>query len=169
MPGTAYQITFDQKQMAQMKKRLDPDLYKAEVDRLNRSLGHRIAKEARKRAPVFTGALRRSIVVATPPSAGSKTRAVVVVNARYGKFVHDGTRPHFPPPRKLEPWARAKGLNAWAVAHGIAKRGIKPKPFLRDAIRVVRKDAQAEVRVSGRNAEKIFETATPFNAKTLVR
>jgi len=34
----------------------------------------------------------------------------------------------------LKPWATSKGLNPWAVAHSMAKKGIKARPFFKSVI-----------------------------------
>lgn len=48
----------------------------------------------------------------------------------YAWWVHDGTRPHFPPISSIEWWARRKGISPWAVARSISKRGTKANPFM---------------------------------------
>lgn len=107
-----------------------------------------LAGEGRNRAPVGAdGFLRASI--ATREDRQSRPIPQwwqVIVGAFYGKFVHEGTRPHFPPPRALERWVRLKlgvpseqvaGV-AFAVARAIARRGTRAQPFLADAYRARR-------------------------------
>jgi hypothetical protein len=64
-------------------------------------------------------------------------------SAPYASFVHEGRLPGtMPPVAPLTLWARRKlGLNAkeahnagWAIAMAIKKRGIKPCPFLIEAM-----------------------------------
>lgn len=55
-------------------------------------------------------------------------------NAPYAMAVHDGTRPHFVSGESLGPWAKKKGLNPYAVAKSIAKKGTKANPFFKRAI-----------------------------------
>lgn len=54
--------------------------------------------------------------------------------APYAAYVHFGTRPHMPPVSAIEPWAKKHGLNPWAVAKSIAKKGTKANPFLQRAV-----------------------------------
>ena len=48
----------------------------------------------------------------------------------YGDFLDKGTKPHRPPIKGLKKWADEKGLNVWAVAKGIEKRGTRAQPWL---------------------------------------
>lgn len=54
--------------------------------------------------------------------------------APYASAVEDGTRPHMPPVKELEAWAKKKGINPWAVAMSIKKKGTKANPFLQRAV-----------------------------------
>lgn len=103
-----------------------------------------IADEARVLAPVGTGELRNSITV----ERGPKFSAVVRVRADYAGFVHQGTGPgHIPNPqpayfprvrkRGIIVWADSKGLNPYAVAHGISQKGTQANPFLEEAIQKI--------------------------------
>jgi hypothetical protein len=49
----------------------------------------------------------------------------------YGGSVEYGTRPHEVSPMNLKDWARRKGLNPFAVAESIKKKGTKANPFLK--------------------------------------
>ena len=88
-----------------------------------------VKNRARELVPVDTGSLRRSI------------RDIVQVGTRevvgrvgptepYGAPVEFGTRPHFPPVQALERWANKRGINPWALAIAISRRGTRPQPFL---------------------------------------
>ncbi|TXH07873.1 MAG: hypothetical protein E6R04_11900 [Spirochaetes bacterium] len=54
--------------------------------------------------------------------------------APYAVFVHEGTRPHFPPLDDIKPWADRHGIPPFLVARAISKKGTKGKPFFKDAI-----------------------------------
>jgi hypothetical protein len=54
--------------------------------------------------------------------------------APYAAAVHEGTAPHMVPVDAITPWANKKGLNPWAVAKSIAKKGTKANPFLQRAV-----------------------------------
>lgn len=66
----------------------------------------------------------------------------------YAAAVNYGTGPHHVSPTQLAPWAAKKGLNPFAVAKSIAKKGTRANPFFDKAV------ANAE---DGVNKE--FETA----------
>lgn len=59
----------------------------------------------------------------------------------YAAAVEKGSRPHFPPiealtgkKESLDLWAQQKGLNPFAVAKGIAKRGTKARNMFKDGL-----------------------------------
>lgn len=54
--------------------------------------------------------------------------------AKYAADVQYGTAPHFVSAQELLPWAQKKGVNAWAVAKSIAKKGTKANPFFTRAV-----------------------------------
>ena len=62
--------------------------------------------------------------------------ATVGTNVAYARYVHDGRAPgRMPPPNALATWARRHGgQNPFVLARTIARRGIKAKPFLREAV-----------------------------------
>lgn len=49
----------------------------------------------------------------------------------YGGSVEYGTRPHKVSGEALKDWAKRRGLNPFAVAKSIAKKGTKANPFLK--------------------------------------
>lgn len=54
--------------------------------------------------------------------------------ANYAEAIHNGRLPGNPPPASaLESWARRKGLNPYAVAKSIGRKGTKPNPFVQRA------------------------------------
>lgn len=54
-------------------------------------------------------------------------------NTQYALYVHEGTRPHYPPLIALEPWARRHGIPAILVQRAIGRNGTKPRPFMTQA------------------------------------
>ncbi|MCU0515233.1 MAG: HK97 gp10 family phage protein, partial [Anaerolineae bacterium] len=91
-----------------------------------------VTRSAKLRAPVDTGRLRASITP-TVQRSGETVTGVVGTNVKYAAAVELGSRPHYPPIAPLKVWARRKGLNAYAVANAIAKRGTEPRRFLQQA------------------------------------
>ena len=67
-------------------------------------------------------------------------KAEIYPTANYAIFVHEGTRPHPVSPLHLKRWASHKGLNPYAVAKSIAKKGTKKQPFMTDAFERVEKN-----------------------------
>ena len=49
--------------------------------------------------------------------------------AAHSRWVNFGTKPHHPPVAALVPYARLRGIDPWALAKTIAKRGTKAQPF----------------------------------------
>ncbi len=99
---------------------------------------------ARERVPKDMSNLAENI---KPVMKGS-FEGQLLADTKYALFVHEGTRPHFPPIDAIEPWARRHGIPAFLVARSIARKGTKPKPFMTWA-----KEAKAN------DINKIFENA----------
>lgn len=110
---------------------------------------------ARRLAPVDTGRLRASISHRLDPSATPRW-AVVGTNVQYARFVHEGRRPgRMPPVRALETWARRHGgLSPFVVARAIARRGIRPRRFLTDALEQVREQIAPALRRAAMEIER---------------
>ena len=56
------------------------------------------------------------------------------IEADYGIYVHEGTRPHWPPFDAIDPWAKRHGIPTFLVQRAIARKGTKAVPFLKDAV-----------------------------------
>lgn len=98
----------------------------------------RIVNAAKRRCPVDRGRLRSSIRY-TLIVDDKGLYSLIGTDVEYAIFVHEGTRPHFPPPGKLQPWAGRHGFpggleGGFMVARGIAAYGTKGHPFLTDAL-----------------------------------
>lgn len=52
----------------------------------------------------------------------------------YASAVQFGTPPHKVNVAEITPWAESKGLNPWAVAKSIEKKGTKANPFFKRAL-----------------------------------
>jgi len=102
-----------------------------------------IASTARRDAPRDLGKLASShtwsVDPATPPAWGRvDVNATGTKNAPYPLFVHEGTRPHFPPIEAIRPWAERHGIPPFALALAIARRGTRPNPWLRRTVENLR-------------------------------
>lgn len=62
----------------------------------------------------------------------------------YSMAVHDGTRPHFVSVESIRAWANKKGLNPYAVAKSIGKKGTRANPFFQRALNNVSRDVDKE-------------------------
>lgn len=74
-------------------------------------------------------------------------------NTKYAVYVHEGTKPHWPPHKPLRQWVRKK-LNpatdeldsiAFLIRRKIAQEGTKAKPFLAVAIRALRDEIPGRI------------------------
>jgi len=96
---------------------------------------------ARQESPTDMGRLRNSITI--KQMMGYST--AVTPKADYALAVHEGSRPHWPPIRSLEGWARRHGFeSAYPIARAISKRGTKPNRFMDRAVDKGKDDVQRE-------------------------
>jgi hypothetical protein len=83
--------------------------------------------------PRDTGILQRSEATSVDPAA-MPMWGKLGTNVPYGIYVHEGTRPHFPPYGEGTPlaaWGKRHGIPAFLVARAIARRGTKGRPFFK--------------------------------------
>ena len=92
-----------------------------------------VQRDAKINAPVDTGRLRASITPEVRPH-GNTVRGVVGSNVKYAPYVELGTRPHWPPPGALQPWARRHGISEYLVRRAIGMRGTKAVKYLERAV-----------------------------------
>jgi len=94
---------------------------------------YEIERETVPKTPVSEGRLRSSFRSVLQP-----LRGIFGPTAKYGIFVHEGTRPHWPPfgeGTPLNRWARLHGIEPFLVARAISRRGTKAKPFLKEGVK----------------------------------
>lgn len=124
--ATSGQITVQIEGLEELRDKLQSSRADVPVQRfLDRAANH-LQGGARKRSAVDEGLLRNSIGVSSP---NASTRSVGP-SAKHGIDVEKGTPPHKVSVREIQGWARRKGLNPYAVAESIKKRGTKPQPFM---------------------------------------
>lgn len=92
-----------------------------------------VTKDARANTPVDQGVTRASITPSVH-SQGGEVVGVVGSNRKSALWVEKGTRPHWPPIRALEGWARRHGMKAYLVALAISRRGTKGHHMLQRAL-----------------------------------
>ena len=81
---------------------------------------------------VDTGITRASIMPEVRLS-GDVVEGVVGSKKMSALIQEVGSKPHWPPVKIFELWARRHGANAYLVGRAIAKRGNKPRKFLSKA------------------------------------
>lgn len=98
----------------------------------------RIQDSAKRNAPFGTsGQLRQNWVLKMGRFEGSLGSGAKANSYPYGTAIEFGTGPHRINVSNNEPfklWARRKGLNPYAVAKSIAKKGTKANPFFGKSI-----------------------------------
>ena len=112
----------------------DPQLVKGPIMTMLKKSALMIEQKAKLKATVDTGHMRRGIKTFLSP-----LQAVIEATEKYSAFVEMGTRPHWPPRKALQPWARRHGFppgmkGASMLAAAIAKRGTKAQPFMMPAL-----------------------------------
>lgn len=94
--------------------------------------GESVANYATAKAPRDTGRMSDGIAV-TQKATEYNLSAIVAPKHKYAIYVEKGTRPHFPPVRALDGWAKRHNISPFAVARVIARRGTRPQPFMAPA------------------------------------
>jgi len=97
------------------------------------AMAREVEGASKKETPVDTGMLRGSIQTKV-----RTLQAIVEPRKKYAIFVHEGTRPHWPPIGAIEGWARRHGIEPFLVARAIARHGTKARPFMREGLEVAR-------------------------------
>lgn len=93
-----------------------------------------VERDAKILAPVDTGRLRASITPRVERGViGSGVKGVVGSNVKYAAAVETGSKPHWPPFRALEGWARRHGANEAEVWWAIGIKGTRAQPYLQPA------------------------------------
>ena len=117
------------KEIRQALKKYPEESVKEFKEAIGKSLSY-IEAMAKLKCPVDRGRLRSSFKQEIVGLRGK-----LEVGAKYGIFVEKGTRPHTPPFKAIERWARRKGLPAGAVWMSIRMKGTKAHPFFEPAIK----------------------------------
>lgn len=86
------------------------------------------------------------------------TIATIRPTAPHSIYIEKGTAPHMPPIDAITPWAESKGLNPWAVALSIKKKGTVANPFVDRTFKATKPLVITE-----------FDTATKLIAQALAK
>lgn len=127
------QITVRVTGLAEAERKLGPQVLARPVRNWFERSTIAIQNEARERAPVDTGRLRNNIMRQIDSSLVPRW-GLVGTDVHYSVYVHQGTRPHWPPIAPIRAWARRHRVNPYAVQRAIARRGTRARPFLRDGM-----------------------------------
>lgn len=112
--------------------------------------------EARTEAPEgISGDLKGSIDFRIDGGAVSEW-ARIGSNLDYATYVHEGTRPHWPPIDAIAPWALSKGIPPFLVARQISRVGTMPNPFLRRGFERAGKRIDHLMTIMARQIERNF-------------
>lgn len=132
-----------------------PATLEAEAQRTMQAALLLLESDMRRHAPRDTGQLAGSIHH-TITGTGASLTGHVGPSARHGLWVETGRKPgKYPPIAALAGWARRHGIeNPFLVARAIARRGIKPHPYIEPAwhrhqATIVRMFEQIGQRVAG--------------------
>ena len=130
----ANDLSIDTRGIDELMKKTKPELYREPLATMFKELGTVAWRTAIQRAPYFTGALQRSIRLNVRPLS-----ARIFSNLNYALPVEVGrSRNSTPPPvGPLRRWANSKGINVYALAKSIGRRGIKGRFFMRAARQAV--------------------------------
>lgn len=107
---------------------------------IGRALGV-VRREARSRAPVWQGVLRRRISVRLDRSHGSVVGGRVRPTAPHAHLVERGRRPGRLPPvddPRFRAYAERVGAPVFPLARAIGRRGTRPHPFWEPAVQASR-------------------------------
>lgn len=123
-----FTITIDAEAVVDVLTRASEGLHTSILDRLAVASTF-VAELMRARAPVgVNGALRDSIAPVVAPDA---LTSEIKPHVSYADAVETGTKPHRPPIDALQAWADMHGINVWALAASIAKKGTQPHPYIK--------------------------------------
>lgn len=106
-----------------------------------------VQRFARMEAPRFESRLASSI-----RPRFSNMQAVISPNVNYAGVVHEGRQAGSPVPvqkgRGIHRWATKKGLNPYAVAKSIERKGTEGNPYMERAFEQSRSDVEREFNVA---------------------
>lgn len=128
-------ITLEVKGSAELQQRFlqSPQAVAAEVHNGLQEALLLIESDARRRVPADTRQLMGSIT-SRVSGTGISLIGEVGPSKAYGLFVEKGTKPHWPPLKALEGWARRHGTSPYLVALGISRHGTRAQPFMQPAL-----------------------------------
>lgn len=135
---------------------LTPEI-KALMDRTGELITDKMIDTLISNGSLATGQLARGIAYQTVEKEGEITTQITI--PQYGIYVDKGRRPgKMPPVQPIIDWVRVKRIQTrqitteqmgWAIAKSIAKKGIRPKPFIQNSIDFVLANFTQELTQAG--------------------
>ncbi len=136
MTGIAVEVKLEGLE-AVMEKVKDAQFIQGPVREFMEKAVRETQKQVQGFTPVDTGRLRQSIH-SSIDGASIPLWGLVDTNVNYAPFVEYGTKPHFPPRAPLETWARAHGMNVYALVKAIGFRGTKGRHMFQRGLEAAR-------------------------------
>ena len=106
-----------------------PEIFMAEFAKAFLSVKIALAENTKANTPYDQGYLGNPANWGFTPEP---LKATWFPTATYAPDVQFGTAPHFVSAATIAVWAGRKGLNPYAVAKSIAKKGTRAQPFMQD-------------------------------------
>ena len=136
---------------------LTPEI-KALMDRTGELITDKMIDTLISNGSLATGQLARGIAYQTVEKEGEITTQITI--PQYGIYVDKGRKPgaKMPPVQPIIEWVRVKRIKTpqitteqmgWAIAKSIAKKGIRPKPFIQNSIDFVLANFTEELTQAG--------------------
>ena len=153
-------VSFEIKGDEELNRKLTSKIWKKPLRKLFVRATNIAENKARNEAPKDTGSLARNI---TSNAAVTSTSANVTLprNLAYYHVQEYGRRPggRMPPLDAIAGWLRRKGsnANAFVVARGIARRGIKGRFFMRQGFVATQKAMPKLLRKMGEEVGLIWQ------------
>lgn len=116
------------KGLTQIEKKLDE---LSDPDKIQKAMGKacaKVEKDARKKAPVKTGALRRSITSKVEMD-GNDVKGLIFTPMEYAPYMEYGTGLFAEKGGRNKPWSYQNAKGEWFYT-----AGSKPHPFMRPAL-----------------------------------
>jgi len=132
-----------------------PDVVRREVNKGIDSSLFILEARAKKESPVDSGTLRARHVTKT-----NRFRMIGELRpaTKYARFVHEGTKPHWPPyypGSALDRWSKRHGnIPPYLVARKISRKGTKANPWLERTVKAERRNVEKIIQRSVNQAIK---------------
>jgi phage gpG-like protein len=156
----AYQVEIEG--LDELRRKLRSEVAGPPAHRFLQRSADAVQREAKKLTPFDTARLKTSITTEVDSRTPVPQYARIGTNVKYGLYVHEGRKPgKYPPAAPIAAWIKRKRLNipTFTVQRAIARKGIAPKPFLKDGLEAAIPSIQRNVPTLARELEKAYRDA----------